>query len=94
VLRGVARTSTVRGKKRPIFTNGKFSATVPARPFVRSTLTQERYMTFTRMIFLALAVLLPVSWTVAHAEGDEKPAEGKKTKKKSKKTEEKTEKTE
>jgi len=51
-------------------------------------------MTFTRMIFLALAVLLPASWTVAHAEGDEKPAEGKKTKKKTKKTEEKTEKTE
>jgi len=46
------------------------------------------------MIFLALAVLLPASWTVARAEGDEKPAEGKKTKKKTKKTEEKTEKTE
>lgn len=51
-------------------------------------------MTLTRMIFLALAVLLPASWTVARAEGDEKPAEGKKTKKKTKKTEEKTEKTE
>jgi len=51
-------------------------------------------MTFTRMIFLALAVLLPASWTAARAEGDEKPAEGKKTKKKTKKTEEKTEKTE
>ena len=50
-------------------------------------------MTFTRMIFLALAVLLPATWTVAKAEGDEKPAEGKKGKKKGKK-EDKTEKTE
>ena len=49
-------------------------------------------MTFTRMIFLALAVLLPATWTVAKAEGDEKPAEGKKKTKKT--TEEKTEKTE
>jgi len=46
------------------------------------------------MIFLALAVLLPASWTVARAEGDEKPAESKKKTKKTKKTEEKTEKTE
>jgi len=51
-------------------------------------------MTLTRVIFLALAVLLPATWTVAKAEGDEKPAEGKKKTKKTKKTEEKTEKTE
>lgn len=51
-------------------------------------------MTLTRMVFLALAVLLPTTWTVAKAEGDEKPAEGKKKTKKTKKTEEKTEKTE
>jgi hypothetical protein len=83
----------VRGKKRTNFTNGAISATVPGRIVVRSTLTQERHMTFTRMIFLALAVLLPATWTVAKAEGDEKPAEGKKSKKKAKK-DDKAEKTE
>ena len=52
-------------------------------------------MTLTRMIFLALAVLLPTTWTVAKAE-DEKPAGeagGKKKGKKGKK-DEKTEKSE
>jgi hypothetical protein len=41
-------------------------------------------MKLTRTIFLALAVLLPVSWTVAKAE-DAPPAEGKKEKKSKKK---------
>jgi hypothetical protein len=50
-------------------------------------------MNLTRMIFLALAVMLPATWTVAKAEGDEKPAEGKKAKKKGKK-DDKAEKTE
>jgi hypothetical protein len=50
-------------------------------------------MTLTRTIFLALAVLLPTTWTLARAEGDEKPAEGKKAKKKGKK-DDKAEKTE
>jgi hypothetical protein len=50
-------------------------------------------MNLTRMIFLALAVMLPTTWTMAKAEGDEKPAEGKKAKKKGKK-EDKAEKTE
>jgi len=53
-------------------------------------------MTFTRMIFLALAVLLPTSWTVAKAE-DEKPADDggkKKSKKKAKKGEDKGDKAE
>lgn len=39
-------------------------------------------MTLTRIIFLALAVVLPTSWTVAHAEeGAPAAAEGKKEKK-------------
>jgi hypothetical protein len=38
-----------------------------------------------RSIFLALALLLPVSWTVAKA-ADEAPAEGAKKEKKSKKS--------
>jgi len=43
-------------------------------------------MTLTRIVFLALAVLLPTSWTVAKAE-DAPPAEGakKEGKKKGKK---------
>jgi hypothetical protein len=60
---------------------------------------KELHMTFTRILFLALAVLLPTSWTVARA-GDEAPTTEKTTTtkktKKSKKadgTEEKTEKT-
>jgi hypothetical protein len=43
-------------------------------------------MKFTRILFLALAVLLPTSWTVAHA-GDEAPAgDTTKTTKTTKKT--------
>jgi hypothetical protein len=38
-------------------------------------------MKLTRTIFLALAVLLPVSWTVAKAADEAAPAEGKKEKK-------------
>jgi hypothetical protein len=38
-------------------------------------------MKLTRILFLALAVLLPTSWTVAHAEEGAAPAEGKKEKK-------------
>jgi len=47
-------------------------------------------MKLTRILFLALAVLLPTSWTVAKAEEGAAPAEGKKEKKskKSKKAEE------
>lgn len=41
-------------------------------------------MNLIRVIFFGLAVLLPVSWTVAHA-GDEAPA-GEKTEKTTKKT--------
>ena len=41
-------------------------------------------MNLIRVIFLGLAVILPVSWTVAHA-GDEAPA-GEKTEKTTKKT--------
>lgn len=41
-------------------------------------------MNLIRVIFLGLAVMLPVSWTVAHA-GDEVPA-GEKTEKTTKKT--------
>jgi hypothetical protein len=57
---------------------------------------KELCMTLTRVLFLALAVVLPASWTVAKA-GDEAPASETKTKKtkKSKKadgtSEEKTE---
>jgi hypothetical protein len=42
-------------------------------------------MTFTRILFLALAVVLPASWTVAKA-ADEAPAGEAKTTKKSKKS--------
>jgi hypothetical protein len=43
-------------------------------------------MKFTRIVFIALAVLLPTSWTVAHA-GDEAPStETTKTTKKTKKS--------
>ena len=47
-------------------------------------------MKLTRMLFLALAVLLPTSWTVAKAADEAAPAEGKKEKKskKGKKAEE------
>ncbi len=51
-------------------------------------------MKLTRVIFIALAILLPASWTVAKAEDAPAPADAKKEKKakKSKKTtEEKTE---
>ncbi len=37
-------------------------------------------MKLTRIIFIALAVMLPTTWTIAKA-GDEAPAEGKKEKK-------------
>jgi hypothetical protein len=42
-------------------------------------------MTLTRILFLALAVVLPASWTVAKA-ADEAPAGETKTTKKSKKS--------
>jgi hypothetical protein len=45
-------------------------------------------MKLVRTLFLALAVLLPVSWTVARA-ADEAPAEPKKEKKSKKKKAEK-----
>jgi hypothetical protein len=41
-------------------------------------------MTFVRMLFLALAVSLPTTWTVAFA--DDAPADGKAETKKEKKT--------
>jgi hypothetical protein len=41
-------------------------------------------MKLTRIIFLALAVMLPTSWTVAQA-GDEAPADEAKKEKKAKK---------
>ena len=41
-------------------------------------------MTLTRILFLALAVVLPTSWTVARA-ADEAPADGAKKEKKAKK---------
>lgn len=47
-------------------------------------------MKLTRILLIALAVMLPASWTVAHAD-DEAPAEGaakKKTSKKKKKADE------
>lgn len=53
-------------------------------------------MKLVRTVFIALAVLLPVSWTVAKAADPTPAAEGDKKEKKSTKTEksEKTEKTE
>jgi len=38
-------------------------------------------MKLTRIVFIALAVLLPASWTVAKAADEAAPAEGKKEKK-------------
>lgn len=38
-------------------------------------------MKLTRIIFVALAILLPTAWTVAKAEDAPAPAEGKKEKK-------------
>jgi hypothetical protein len=38
-------------------------------------------MKLTRIVFIALAVLLPTSWTVAKAADEAAPAEGKKEKK-------------
>jgi hypothetical protein len=43
------------------------------------------FMNFIRVVFLGLAVLLPVTWTVAKA-ADEAPAEGSKETKKAKKS--------
>jgi len=43
-------------------------------------------MTLIRAMFLVVAVMVPVSWTVAHAEGDDMgKSEGKKKSKKKKK---------
>jgi hypothetical protein len=42
--------------------------------------TEEIPMKLTRIIFIALAVLLPTTWTIAQA-NEEAPAEGKKEKK-------------
>ena len=42
---------------------------------------QETSMKLTRAIFIALAVLVPATWTIAKAAGDEKPADEKKEKK-------------
>jgi hypothetical protein len=48
--------------------------------------TKETTMKLIRAIFLTLAVLLPTSWTIAHAEGmGGASGESKKSKKKSKK---------
>jgi hypothetical protein len=48
--------------------------------------TKETTMKLIRAIFLTLAVLLPTSWTIAHAEGmGGASGETKKSKKKSKK---------
>ena len=41
-------------------------------------------MKLTRIIFIALAIVLPASWTIAKA-GDEAPADGAKKEKKAKK---------
>lgn len=46
-------------------------------------------MTIVRTVFLALAVLLPVSWTVAQAADPAPAGEGEKKDKKSKKEEKK-----
>ena len=50
-------------------------------------------MTIIRTVFLALAVLLPVSWTVAKAADPAPAAEGEKKDKKAKKEETKKEET-
>jgi len=42
-------------------------------------------MKLIRALFFTLAVLLPTSWTIAHAEGTGGSGEAKKSKKKSKK---------
>jgi hypothetical protein len=53
-----------------------------ARIINRSEPKQENSMNLTRIIFLALAVVLPASWTVAHAEeGAPAAGEAKKEKK-------------
>jgi hypothetical protein len=53
---------------------------------------KETVMKLTRVIFLALAVLLPTSWTIAHAEdapAADAPAKKEKKSKKSKKADDK-----
>ena len=47
--------------------------------------TKEMTMKLIRALFFTLAVLLPTSWTIAHAEGMGGASGEKKTKKKSKK---------
>jgi hypothetical protein len=49
--------------------------------------TKEMTMKLIRALFLTLAVLLPTSWTIAHAEGMGGMSGEKKTKKKKKKKE-------
>jgi hypothetical protein len=51
-------------------------------------------MKLVRTVFIALAVLLPVSWTVAKANDPAPAAEGEKKDKKAKKEEKKEEKSE
>jgi hypothetical protein len=47
--------------------------------------TKETTMKLIRAMFFTLAVLLPTSWTIAHAEGTGGSSATKKSKKKSKK---------
>jgi len=53
--------------------------------------SQEKMMKLIRAMFLVLAVCLPASWTVAHAEGDDKGGEMKDAKPKKKKGKKKKE---
>jgi hypothetical protein len=54
-------------------------ASVPSNPL------QEFIMKLSRILFIALAIVLPASWTIAKA-GDEAPSSETKTTKKSKKS--------
>jgi hypothetical protein len=56
---------------------------------VRKIPNGRKTMTIVRTVFLALAVLLPVSWTVAQAADPAPAGEGEKKDKKSKKEEKK-----
>ena len=50
-------------------------------PLADGNATEEIPMKLTRISFIALAVLLPTTWTIAQANDEAAPAEGKKEKK-------------